>query len=226
MYHKIRITVASLMVMMICVLSSSTTLSYFTDTDYKMNSFIVGNASTTVTVYDNITGNRHEIDPSDEAYHLTDGLTIPFYPQASNDGNIPVYQRFRVVIPIALANVITLDLPAMNNNCVITTASENTCSNTDYTVTYKPSVSVENTPSYAEYYIVSNNAVDVNDTTSEWPMTGINIGNLSGIDPSLFTCAGGNANNCVLGVNIYSDVIQTTGFANALSAFASAGETY
>ena len=224
MYRKIRITVISLVTMAICVLSSTATLSYFTDTDAKTNDFTVGNASTSLAIYDELTNSRRVFDAG--RYMLTDNLDIPFYPQATNDGNIPVYQRFRVVIPIDLAQVVTLNLPAMDEGCVISTASENTCSNSDYTIVYKPSVNVENTSTYAEYYITSNNVLGVDSTTSEWPITGIHISGISGVDNSLFVCANNNNNSCVLGVNVYSDAIQTTGFSSAVDAFEDFAETF
>lgn len=218
MYHKIRITVVSLAVMAICALSSSATLSYFTDTDASSNSFTIGNASTALAIYDDEAGGSgHVFDASN--YVLTDNLDIPFYLQATNDGNIPVYQRFRVVIPKALASVVTLSVPI--DGCTIVSTVESTCSNANYTITYKPSVN----DIYAEYYIISNSAIDVNESTEEWPTTEIKIGNISGVDNSLFACANNN-NDCVLGISAYSDVIQTTGFTNAIDAFANFTETY
>ena len=236
MYHKVRITVVSLIVMVVAVLSSTSTLSYFTDTDSTTNSFVVGNASTVLAIYGDSAG-ENAFDASE--YILTDGSVykdnaslsqIPFYPQATNDGNIPVYQRFRVVIPIALAGEITLALPTMSDNCVVETTTDHICSNADYTVIYNPSVPVADTPTYAEYYIVSNSPLAVNGTTAEWPIAGIKIGNISGVNgyDSLLTCAEGDnsKNNCTLGIRTYSDAIQTAGFVDALKAFASAGETY
>lgn len=221
MYHKIRITVVSLAVMMICMLSTNATLSYFTDNDVKTNDFVVGNASTSLTIYDDITGDKHEFD-ANTLPPLEDNQDIPFYLQATNEGNIPVYHRFRVVIPKALADVITLELPDMDDSCHITTTSENSCSNTDYTVTFKPSV--DNT--YAEYYITNNQVLAVGQSTSEWPTMGIHIDGLSETNKALFTCANNDNNNCVLGINAYSDVVQTTGFMNATAAFESLAETY
>ncbi|MBR3319706.1 SipW-dependent-type signal peptide-containing protein [Candidatus Saccharibacteria bacterium] len=222
MYRKIRITVASLAVVMICLLSSTATLSFFTDSKTATNSFTVGNASTTLATYNHESGDsEHVFDAED--YVLTDGRTIPFYLQATNDGNIPVYQRFRVVIPIGLADVVTLNLP----DCVISPDTGNTCNNQDYTVTYNPSVVVEETPTYAEYYIVSNNILAVGDNTVEWPTEAIQIGDLSELeDKSLFTCENNDSNNCIFGISTYSDVIQTTGFASAIDAFANSSETY
>ena len=236
MYHKVRITVVSLVVMAICVLSSTDTLSYFTDTDFATNDFIVGNASIELTIY----GDSDGEDPFDAGeYTLVDGgvyknnvvlSQIPYYPQATNDGNIPIYQRFRVVIPIALAGKITLALPTMNDNCIVETAANHTCNNADYTVIYNPSVAVEDEPAYAEYYIISNSKLVVNGKTSEWPMEGIKIGNITSVDgyQSLLTCPDGNnsGNNCMLGIRIYTDVIQTAGFTDAFDAFAGVGETY
>ena len=227
MYQKTRITVAALAVMMICILSSGSSLSYFTDTDTKSNDFVVGNASTVLSIYDDTAAGSENLFDASE-YVLRDNLNIPFYPQASNDGNILAYQRFRVVIPIGLREVITLNLPTMDNSCLVDatiTSGTSTCKNADYTVTYKPSVNVGTTPTYAEYYILSNDPLAVGDVTAKWPVTGIHIGALSEVDNSLFTCTTGN-NDCVLGVNVYSDVMQTTGFADAASAFASLVETY
>ena len=225
MYHKIRITVVSLVVVAITVLSSTATLSYFTDTDGATNNFVVGNASTKLVIYNNAAGGENNLFEASD-YTLTDKLSIPLYLQAENNGNIPVYQRFRVVIPITLAGVVTLNLPEMDDNCTIVTTSENTCSNDDYTVTYKPTVSVDNAPEYAEYYIVSNSVLAKDDKTVKWPTTGLYIDGLSDANKALFTCEAGD-NSCVLGIGIYSDAIQTTGFTNgAVSAFADFPETY
>ena len=230
MYHKIRITVVSLIVMTLCVLSSVATLSYFTDTDVATNTFVVGNASTKLMIYDDVStaGNYQVLDASDEKYNLVPGLDIPFYLEATNDGNIPVYQRFRVVIPIALRSVIMLDLP----DCAIDTTIEagvSECSNVDYTVTYNPAVLVGETPTYAEYYIVSNLPVAKNGKTKEWPTSMIKIGEITDEQKSLFVCpvSDSSDNNCTLGISAYSDAIQTTGFDNATEAFQSLTvETY
>ena len=121
MHRKIRITIVSLMVMIACMISSVGTLSYFTDTDGATNSFTVGNASTVLSMYDDVSGDeKREFDASRYS-PLTDGMDdIPFYLQATNSGNIPVYQRFRVVIPIGLEDVVTLKLPT-DESCNIKT---------------------------------------------------------------------------------------------------------
>lgn len=220
MYHNFRIIVASLAIMMLCVLSSSFTISYFTDTKVTTNDFTVGNASTALSIYDDITNEKHTFDANDYS-PLTDRDDIKLYLQATNDGNIPVYQRFRVVIPKALASAITLDLPNMNN-CLVETDSEHTCTNENYTITYDSNVN--NT--YAEYYIVSNNILGLNDSTVGWATEGLKINGMSSIDTSEFTCSDNSGNTCKLWINIYSDAIQTTGFSDAISAFANFAETY
>ena len=126
------------------------------------------------------------------------------------------------MVPIALASVITLNLP---DNCTVETALDNTCSDADYTVIYDPAADVGGVATYAEYYIMSNRAVVVGDTTTGWPTVGIHIGDISSVDNSLFTCTNGD-NDCVLGINVYSDAIQTTGFVSAISAFENFTETY
>lgn len=239
MYRRIRITVVSLVVIAITMLSSVATLSYFTDTDSKTNDFAVGNAKTTLVIYDEVSdaSSRHQIVEGD--YTVVDNHVLkyassaaeeqldilPFYLQATNDGNIPVYQRFRVVVPIALANVVSLDLPNAYNGCNVKTVENNTCSNADYTITYKSSVSVEDAPTYAEYYIVSNDELEVDGKTKEWPINGIKFGDISSLDESLLTCDN-NDSSCVVGVKAYSDAIQTAGFQTAAGAFAGVGETY
>lgn len=215
MYHRIRIAAVSLVAMTFCMLSSSGTLSYFTDTDSVINNFVVGNASTVLAIYDDVNGGEEHLYVHNDTT-IVDQYDAEFYPEATNDGNIPVYQRFRVVIPIVLADVVTLNLPAMNDDCIITTTSKNTCSNEDYTVKYNPSVN--NTD--AVYYIVSNKPIKVGETTKKWPMTGVHFGDISKIDKSVFACEDDSGNSCVLGISIYSDAVQTAGFANAASAFA------
>ncbi len=226
MYHKIRITVVSLVVMAMCVLSSVGTLSYFTDTDAAINNFVVGNASTKLAIYDDVTGDEYrEIDAS--RYTLVQNLQIPFYLQATNDGNIPVYQRFRVVIPKALSSAVTLDLPTMNDNCAINTSAESTCRNDNYIVKYKPSV-MDGDNEYAEYYIMSVNPLAKDSKTVEWPTVKLAIGDITSEMEGLFVCpeSDDSGNNCTLGISAYSDAIQTTGFNSATEAFDSLRETY
>ena len=228
MYHRIRIAVASLVVVIVSMLCSASTLSYFTDSDAKINNFAVGNISTTLAIYDDVTNDPwHEFDETDYAT-LLPGVEydIPFYLQATNDGNVTVYQRFRVVIPSALASLIELDLPEDMNSCDVKTE---TCSNEEYTITYDDSVTVDGDEptTYAEYYIVSKAQFAENEATSEWPIKGIKISiPEEGDYATLFTCTNNDRNNCVLGINVYSDAIQTTGFVNAEAAFANVGETY
>ena len=227
MYRKIRITVVSLVAVMACVFSSTGTLSYFTDSDGTINNFTVGNASTVLAIYDDVSdaNNKRALDAS--RYTVTDNLDVPIYLQATNDGNIPVYQRFRVVIPKVLAGVVTLNLPAMTDSCVVETVAQHTCSNADYTVIYDEAVEATE---YAEYYVVSNSALAVNDVTKEWPTLGIHFGELTSVDnyQSLLTCGNDNSgNNCALGIRVYSDAIQTNGFVNgAVDAFTGFAETY
>ena len=226
MYHKIRITVVSLVVMAMCVLSSVGTLSYFTDTDAATNNFVVGNASTKLAIYDDVTGDEYrEIDVS--RYTLVQNLQIPFYLQATNDGNIPVYQRFRVVIPKALSSVVTLDLPTMNDNCAINTGAESICRNDNYIVKYKPSV-MDGDNEYAEYYIMSVNPLAKDSKTVEWPTVKLAIGDITSEMEGLFVCpeSDDSGNNCTLGISAYSDAIQTTGFNSVTEAFDSLRETY
>ena len=223
MYRKIRIAVVSLVIMAACLISSTATLSYFTDTEGTTNDFTVGNASTTLAIYDDITGDKQTFDASTYS-PLTDN-SIQFYLQATNTGNIPIYQRFRVTVPIILADVVTLNLSNMNN-CAVKTAPEHTCSNDEYTVTYNPSVEINNTPAYAEYYIISNRILDVNETTSEWPTESIQINGISEVDITEFTCSDQDENNCKVWIDAYSDAIQTTGFENAIKAFEDFAETY
>ena len=101
MYHKIRITVASLVVMAVCLLTSVGTLSYFTDTASTVNTFTVGNVATQLAMYSDNSGTTlfdiSGVDP------LTSNLStgdsdVNLFMQATNTGNVPVYQRFRVVI--------------------------------------------------------------------------------------------------------------------------------
>lgn len=192
MYQKIRITVASVVVIALCVLSSTITLSYFTDTKSSANEFTVGNASTALAIYSNADGT----EPFDASnYTLVPNMPdIPFYLEATNNGNIPVYQRFRIVIPSDLANHITLATPETD----------------EYTVEKKSNV----------YYITLNNALGVDEATGHWPTTAIRIGNIP-TDMSPYTCSDNTNNHCVLGLNVYSDVIQTAGFENAAEAFES-----
>lgn len=220
MFNRIRITVAALVIMAICTLSSTMTLSYFTDTQTSKNEFTVGNASTSLAVYDDISGSERQTFVASTYSPLVD-REIPFYLQATNTGNIPVFQRFRVVIPKALASAITLILPNMND-CKVETAPEQKCENTNYTVTYSPNVS----DTYAEYYITSNTELAIDGTTVEWPTASLKINGIADIDQSDFTCSDVSANNCKLWINVYSDTIQTTGFMNAEDAFINLAETY
>lgn len=228
MYHKFRIIVVSLVVVMMCVLSSTGTLSYFMDSDGATNSFTIGNASTVLAVYGDVAGENKQLFNTESLSPIEDGSDVAYYLQATNDGNIPVYQRFRVVLPKALDGVVTLNLPTMNEGCVVETVAGHTCENADYTVIYDDSVIVDSTTEYAEYYIISKNPLAVNGMTREWPMLGIHFGDITGVQnyESLLECSDGSGNNCALGIKAYSDVIQTTGFTNAVNAFANFTETY
>lgn len=214
--------------MTLCILSSTATLSYFTDTDSKINNFTIGNAATALSIYDDISDENPEAWRAfDVANHapLTDGIEIPLYLEAKNTGNIPVYQRFRIVFPTALANLITVGFPGLDN-CAPETAPDNTCSNGDYVITYNPAVEVAGEPTYAEYYITSTNPLALNAKTPSWPTEKIRITGLSETNKSLFTCENNDQNSCAFGINFYSDVIQTTGFPTAAQAFVNLSETY
>ena len=188
MYHKIRITVAAIVVMALCMLSSTMTLSYFTDTASTVNNFKIGNASSTLSIFKDSAG---ETPFNANEYALTPNMPdIPFYLQATNNGNIPVYQRFRIAIPANLD--ITLDLPETDKYIV--------------------------TEQSGTYYIVSKEILAVGETTAHWPTSTIVVGNIPS-DMSPYTCPADDNNNCILGINVYSDVIQTTGFTSAENAF-------
>lgn len=212
MYHKIRITVASLAAVLLSIAGSSMTLSYFMDTDAETNNFVVGNVSTELTIYKDSNASA-KLSASD--YTLVDQLSVPFYLSAKNDGNISVYQRFRVVIPKALAEKVQLKL----DDCVLSSGS---CSSDDYTITYNSNV--DNT--YAEYYLTSKSALGVNASTAEWPATELYFDGITDADTSQFSGCGSDNNSCVLGIKAYSDAIQTTGFTSATSAFENFTETY
>ncbi|MBR2725763.1 hypothetical protein IKE87_00625 [Candidatus Saccharibacteria bacterium] len=215
MHKRIKIMVASIIAIGMSIVGSTMTIAYFTDTDEQINNFVIGNAATELKIYDN----NGELDPS--SYEpLEDGTTINFRLKAANNGNINVYQRFRVVLPIALRDAVTLTLDSMGG-CDVKTVAGNTCENANYLATYSPSVN----STYAEYYIMSKAVLSKNATTAEWPTAQINIAGLSVVDRTLLTCENGN-NSCVLGVRAYSDAIQTTGFDNVVSAFQSFTEVY
>ncbi len=215
MHKQIKILVASIVAIGMCIIGSSATIAYLTDTEQQVNNFTVGRASTTLTIYDD----SGVLDPSSYS-PIEDGTTVTYHLKAENDGNISVYQRFRVVLPIALKDAVTLTLSDMGD-CDVRTATNNTCENTNYIATYNPSVN----STYAEYYIMSKAKLDVSATTVEWPTAQINFVSVSTIDSSLLTCGGGS-NSCVLGVRAYSDAMQTTGFNSVTEAFQNFTETY
>ena len=230
MYRKFRITVVSLLAAAVVVLSSTGTLSYFTDTDGTVNEFAVGNASTTLTVYGDENGTVELKDMLDQILDESDGKVvdnteIPLYLSAINDGNIPVYQRFRVVIPKALSDVVTLDLPEMDDGCKVETVEGRKCKNTNYTVLYSESVESNE---YAEYYIISNERLVLGGTTQMWPTLGIKFGDISSVEnrDTLLACENNDKNRCTLGIRFYTDSIQTSGFENAMDAFENFTETY
>ena len=80
-----------------------------------------------------------------------------------------------------------------------------------YSTDVDDNVMVGGVPKYVVYYFVSNKALGVGEKTSEWPFESIAISGLTSANLSLFTCEGNNNNNCVLGIDVYSDVIQTNG---------------
>ena len=220
MYRKIRITVAALAVVMISIASSSMTLSYFTDTDAETNNFKIGNVSTELTIYGNESGTKKLADMIDDGEvlaessgHIVDHARVPFYLSAENTGNITVYQRFRVVIPKALADKVTLK----SGDCDLSSSS---CSSDKYEVTYDVN------DQYAEYYLVSKNALGASKTTAKWPTTELYFDGITDEDKDQFDNCGTNNNGCILGIKAYSDAIQTTGFTSATNAFEDFGETY
>lgn len=215
MYRSLKIMVASVVAIGLSIIGSSATIAYFTDTDEQTNNFVVGNASTELKIYDA----NGELNPSDYS-PLEDTDTITFRLKATNNGNINVYQRFRVVLPIAMRDAVTLTLDGMGD-CDVRTAANHTCENANYFATYNPSVG----GAYAEYYIMSKAVLAKDSATVEWPTAQLNIVSLSGADSTPLTCGGGE-NNCALGVRAYSDAIQTTGFDNVVTAFQNFTETY
>ncbi|MBQ6396457.1 hypothetical protein IJH89_02630 [Candidatus Saccharibacteria bacterium] len=227
MYQKFRIIVASFSLMLLCFLSSTATLSYFTDTDSKFNSFTIGNASTSLSLYDDLSSDPPHLFDAAAHSPLEENVPIPLYLQATNDGNIPVYQRFRIVLPLALADSITFDLP----NCSLAPSADPSdetlsCETASYSISYNPSVLVDNVPTYAEYYLTGLTPLATAQTTTESPLSSFTIKNIANLDPSVLTCSENNQNNCAFGLNIYSDAIQTAGFEDALSAFLNFPETY
>ncbi len=209
MYQRIRIAVVALVAITLSVLSSGMTLSYFSDTDGKTNSFTIGRASVKLSITDE-TGAPFVV-PTEP---VVDGSSIGFLLSATNDGNIPVYQRFRVVIPIALAGKVTLGL----DNCEMTGGA---CENTNYQISYEPAVA----GTYAEYYIVLKTVLAAGATTAKSPTLSLNFSGISEEDGAALTCVSSD-NNCVFGIKTYADVIQTTGFASASAAFANIEESY
>ncbi|MBR2709999.1 hypothetical protein IKE72_02890 [Candidatus Saccharibacteria bacterium] len=214
MHGKLKIMLASLAAIAMSIVGSSMTIAYFTDTDGGVNNFVVGHASTALTIYDD----GGELNPA--SYEpLEDTQHITFRMKAVNDGNIKVYQRFRLVLPVALADAVTLNLEGMNG-CDVRTATSNTCENDNFIANYNPSVNGR-----AEYYIMSKSILEKNAATTEWPTASLDIANLSAVDQSQLVCENG-ANSCVLGVGAYSDAIQTTGFNSVTEAFQNFTETY
>lgn len=227
MYRKIRITAVAMVLAVICIASSSGTLSYFTDTDDTESNFVVGRVASKLSIYKDTNGTEFSEADYDNSNPLRAGMLIPYYLQAENIGNIDAYQRFRIVIPIALKDVVSVKLDGELASCNVKTATNNTCENSVFKVTYDPSVEVENTATYhAEYYIESKNILAKDATTAEWPTSALYIEeNTETADLSKLTC-GESSNNCTLGIKVYSDTIQTYGFNDASGAFANFKENY
>lgn len=226
MYSKLRITLASLSLILLSTLTSTATVAYFTDTDTTTSTFVLGHASTALSVYDDVSLATYHPFSADAYEPLTQGQEIPLYLSAENGGNIPVYQRFRLVLPANLASALTLNLPGCSLAPTSGDSTECTCTTEHYTVIYRPSVNVANASTYAIYYIYSNLPIAPGAATPEWPTTQIVVGNLDNIDPTDFTCANNDPNACTFGLSYYSDVIQTTGFSDPISAFQNFTETY
>lgn len=225
MYKKIRITAIAIVLAVICIASSSGTLSYFTDTDNTENNFVVGRVASELSVYKDTEGT--EFDETEyEGHPLEAGNQIPYYLQAENTGNIDAYQRFRIVIPIGLKDAISVKLGGDLAECNAKTATNNICEGSLYKVRYSASVEVDDEPTYAEYYIESKNILAKETKTEEWPTTALYIeAGASSEDLSQLAC-GESGNNCTLGVKVYSDTIQTYGFSDVSAAFVNFAETY
>ncbi len=224
MYNKIRIATAAGALAVICIASSSGTLSYFTDTAESSNSFAVGRVASELHIYKDTLGSTFMNSDYGEGHPITAGESIPYYLQAENTGNIDAYQRFRIVVPISVASAIDLKFAGDIADCNAKTAENNTCDGELYKVTYDDSVNVEDTPTYAEYYIESKNFLAKGGTTEPWPTTAIVIENTTE-DLSSLSC-GEASNNCTLGIKVYSDTIQAYGFNDVGAAFADFKETY
>ncbi|MBR2710004.1 SipW-dependent-type signal peptide-containing protein [Candidatus Saccharibacteria bacterium] len=226
MYKKIRIATAAGALAVICIASSSGTLSYFTDTVETSNSFAVGRVASELHIYKDTLGSTFMNSDYDEEHPIEAGKPIPYYLEAENTGNIDAYQRFRIAVPINVASVINLKFAGDLTDCDVKTAEDNTCDGELYKVTYDDSVNVEDTPTYAEYYIESKTILAKDGKTEPWPTTAIVIENgATNEDLSKLTC-GVASNNCTLGIKVYSDTIQTYGFKNVGAAFADFKETY
>ncbi len=226
MYRKIRITVVALVLAIICIASSSGTLSYFTDTDDASNSFVVGRVASTLSIYKDTSGTIFTESDYDASNPLAAGMTIPYYLQAENTGNISAYQRFRIVIPIALKDIVSVKLGGDLSDCDVKTATNNTCEDSIYLAKYDSSVEVNNVSTYAVYYIESKNILEVGQATEDWPTSALYISEGAGsTDLSELTC-GESVNNCTLGIKVYSDTIQTYGFDDVTDAFSDFSESY
>ena len=208
----------------ICIASSSGTLSYFTDTVETSNSFAVGRVASELHIYKDTLGSTFMNSDYDGEHPIEAGQPIPYYLEAENTGNIDAYQRFRIVIPITFKDVISLKLYGNLSSCDVKVSD--VCENEDYKVTYDDSVEVESVPTYAEYYIESKNILAKDGKTANWPTSALYIEeNTENIDLSELAC-GESSNNCTLGVKVYSDTIQTYGFDDVSSAFVNFTETY
>ena len=226
MYSKLRVTLASLSLILLSTLTSTTTVAYFTDSDSTSSTFILGRADTVISAYDDVSSVPYTPFSADTYGPLVQDQEIPLYLSAENNGNIPVYQRFRLVLPITLASALTFNLPGCTLTPLAESPTDSTCTTESYTVIYHPSVNIENLPTYAIYYIYSNQPIAPGAATPEWPTTKIIVGNLDNVNPADFTCANNNLNSCAFGLSYYSDVIQTTGFSDPISAFQNFAETY
>lgn len=187
---RIKILVLSLVVASLAITCSTTTLAYFTDTDFSESVFTVGNVTITNTT--NQSGVCTDMEKGDEC---VESFTV------TNSGAVDTYVRVRVLVPTSLLSDSSPTLNITANGEFVESDNNVTYSETEY----KEYVSTATTP------LSANEVYNTSNITFEYTLDSTVTVEGEGTETS--------TNLADLGIKIYAEAIQAQGFTNASEAF-------
>lgn len=215
---KGKFLVLSLAAIALSIAGSSTTLSYFTDSDSSLANFTVGNISIETTT---VKSNCSEMYYGDEC---TESITI------KNTGNVPAYVRIRVLIPWEiLTSYDTNGYPSLFGYSFTTPDGTSIVPANAYQ--QAPKVTVDGIE-YGQFTITYANQLSANVATEATVLTLKNYQNASAtsdnVNDSECTTVEGSCSTMTTsvsvslkdaGIIIYTQAIQAQGFSSATEAF-------